>query len=218
MIMSEKLDYKKAYKELFLPPAHPHLIEVPDMLFIAVDGQGDPNTSPAYQHAVEVLYSLSYAIKMSKMDGSQPEGYHEYTVFPLEGLWSLSNLDDISAAFEIKDKSGFLWTSMIRQPAFVTQAAFEQARDKLAKKKPGLDLSAARLMRYHEGLCVQMMHTGPYDAEPATVRAMTRFMEEQGHVHDFDSGRRHHEIYISDPRKTAPDKMKTVLRHPVRKA
>lgn len=216
--MNNKLDYKKAYREFYLPPTVPHIIEVPEMLFIAVDGQGDPNTSPAYRHALEALYGLSYAIKMSKMDGSQPEGYHEYTVFPLEGLWDLGDLNSISAAFEIKDKGSFLCTSMIRQPDFVTPAVFEQARDKVARKKPSLNLSAARLMRYQEGLCVQMMHIGPYDAEPASVRAMARFAEEQGYVHDFESGRRHHEIYLSDPRKTTPDKLKTVLRHPVRRA
>ena len=205
-------------KALYAPSTTPHLIVVPDMLFLAVDGQGDPNTSAAYQNAVEALYGLSYAIKMSKMDGTQPEGYYEYSVFPLEGLWDLNNLDAISAAFEIKDKAGFLWTSMIRQPEFVTQEVLTQARQKLARKKPALDTAAVRLMRYREGLCVQVMHLGPYDAEPATVRAMARFVEENGCVHDFDSGRRHHEIYLSDPRRTAPEKLKTVLRHPVAKA
>ncbi len=214
----EKLDYRKAYKAQYNPSPGPHLIDLPPAVYLAVDGEGDPNTSPAYQQALEVLYALSYGIKMSKMDGTQPTGYHEYTVFPLEGLWCLKDLDDITQAFELKDKSGFLWTSMIRQPDFVTADVVESIRDKVAKKKPGLDLSLARLYRYEEGLCVQCLHLGPYDDEPATVRAMADYIAQQGYVHDFESGRRHHEIYLGDPRKTAPDKLRTVLRHPIKKA
>ena len=211
----EKLDYKKEYKDLYQPAAKPSLIEVPEMIFIAVDGAGDPNTCPEYKAAMEILYGLSFTIKMSKMDGSQPEGYFEYVVPPLEGLWFA---DGISFdGMNVTDKSKFKWVSMIRQPEFVTEQVFETAREKLAKKKPDLDLSKARLMKYTEGLCVQIMHKGAYDDEPRSIEMIKKFAAGNGLTEDFSEGRFHHEIYLSDPRKCAPKRLRTVIRHPVSK-
>jgi hypothetical protein len=199
-------DFKKEYRDLYLPTAAPAIVDVPEMTFFAVDGEGDPNTSEEYKNALEVLYGLSYAVKMSKKGDVQPEGYFDFVVPPLEGLWQ----------GDIGDKSGFRWTAMIRQPDFVTESVFERAKETLAKKKPRLDLSAARLERFAEGLCAQLMHLGPYDDEPASVVRLTKFVAENGYVSDVSARRRHHEIYLADPRKTAPDKLKTVLRQPIK--
>lgn len=210
----EKLDYKKEYKDLYQPSIKPSVIDVPEMLFIAVNGQGDPNTCAEYKEAMEILYGLSFSIKMSKMSGTQPEGYFEYVVPPLEGLW---HVDDIAFdGMNVTDKNRFKWISMIRQPEFVTESVFESAREALAKKKPHLDLSKARLMKMTEGLCVQIMHKGAYDDEPASIEKLKRFAAENGYAEDFSDGRYHHEIYLSDPRKCAPQRLRTVIRHPVR--
>lgn len=211
----EKLDYKKEYKDLYQPAAKPSLIDVPEMSFFAVDGAGDPNTSPAYAEAMEILYGLSFTVKMSKMNGTQPEGYFEYVVPPLEGLWSA---DGVSFdGLNVSDKNMFKWVSIIRQPEFVTEEVFEWAKDILAKKKPQLDLSKARFMTFTEGLCVQIMHKGSYDSEPESIMKMKRFAEGNGLTEDFSADRLHHEIYLSDPRKCAPERLRTVIRHPVRK-
>ncbi len=212
--MADKLDYKKEYKELYSPKKKPDVIDVPEMVFITVDGKGDPNTCAAYKNAMEVLYGLSYSVKMSKMNGTQPEGYFEYVVPPLEGLWWGEG--EYFDGVHITDKNRFCWTSMIRQPEFVTQDVFEQAKAALAKKKPELDLSTARLVKYVEGLCAQIMHTGPYDDEPATIEILEKFITEAGYQNDISDFRKHHEIYLGDPRKTAPEKLKTVIRHPIR--
>lgn len=211
----EKIDYKKSEKHLYLPKG-PVIVQVPEMVFFAVEGRGDPNTAPAYQEAMEILYGLSFTVKMSKMGGETPEGYFEYVVPPLEGLWwtDQPGFDGRAPA----DKSDFRWVSLIRQPDFVTEEVFHWAREKLAAKKPGLDLSAARFLRWEEGLCAHVLHTGPYDSEPATIDALEAFIAEQGCVPDFSDTRRHHEIYLSDPRRTAPVKLKTLIRHPVRRA
>jgi len=206
-------DYKKIEKELYQPKTTPSIIEVPIMTFIAIDGMGNPNTSEAYKEALEILYGLSYSIKMSKMGGSAPDGYFDYVVAPLEGLWWSLGGGTVS----FSDKDSFCWTSMIRQPEFVTKEVFESAKTSLSRKKPGLDLSKARLMKLTEGLCVQVMHIGPYDDEPATIEAMDRYATENGFVIDINDTRRHHEIYLSDPRKVAPEKLKTVIRHPITK-
>lgn len=211
----EKLDYKKEYKDLYQPKTKPSIIEVPEMIFIAIDGKGDPNTSSEYKEALEILYGLSFTIKMSKMSGTQPEGYFEYVVPPLEGLWYV---DD--AKFDgtnITDKSRFGWTSMIRQPEFVTEEVFENARNTLAKKKSELDLSKARLIKMTEGLCVQIMHKGSYDNEPESIAKMREFAENSGYSEDISDTRFHHEIYLSDPRRCAPENLKTVIRHPIRR-
>ncbi len=206
------LDFKKEFRELYMPKTTPSIVDVPEMTFIMVDGRGDPNTSLEYKEAVELLYGLSYTIKMSN------RAVLEYVVPPLEGFWSVSDKDFRGGGAPIPDKSKFEWTMMIRQPDFVTQEVFLSAVDALKKKKPDLDVSRARLDKLTEGLCVQVMHIGPYDSEPATIMALDRFATENGYIVDINDIRRHHEIYISDPRKTAPEKLKTVIRHPVRKA
>jgi len=211
----DKLDYKKEYKDLYQPKTKPSIIDVPKMIFIAVDGKGDPNTCDEYKQAMEILYGLPFTINMSKMNGTQRDGYFEVVVPPLEGLWYM---DDVTFdGLNITDKSKFQWTSMIRQPEFVTEEVFEAAKKALKKKKPDLDLTGARLMKMTEGLCVQIMHKGAYDDEPASIIKMKEFVSENGYIEDFSEGRMHHEIYLSDPRRYAPEKLKTVIRHPVRK-
>ena len=205
-------DFKKTEKDLYQPKTTPSIIDVPEMVFIAIDGKGDPNTSDAYKEALEALYGLSYSIKMSKKSGSAPEGYFDYVVPPLEGLWWSPD----GGMVDFMDKGSFYWTSMIRQPGFVTSDVFEAAKTALAEKKPELDLSKARLEEITEGLCVQAMHIGSYNNEPATVAGMERFAIDNGYVIDINENRRHHEIYLSDPRKTAPEKLKTVIRHPIK--
>ena len=211
----DKIDYKKTEKHLYLPKA-PAIVQVPEMAFFAVDGAGDPNTSPAYRQAMEILYGLSFTVKMSRMSGEEPAGYFDYVVPPLEGLWWT---DD--PGFDGKppaDKNDFRWTSLIRQPDFVTEDIFGWALERLAKKKPELDLSKARFLRWEEGLCAHLLHIGPYDEEPASIDKLSAFTEKEGHSVDFSETRRHHEIYLGDPRRTAPEKLKTVIRHPVKKA
>lgn len=212
---TKKLDYKKEYKDLYQPPIRPSIIQVPEMIFLAVDGRGNPNTSWEYAQALEILYGLSFTIKMSKMSGQQPEGYFEYVVPPLEGLWHVE--DALFDGINITDKDRFCWTSMIRQPEFVTEEVFCWAKEQLAAKKPELDLEQVRLMRMTEGLCVQIMHKGPYDEEPQSIERMRQFVIENGYKEDISGTRRHHEIYLSDPRRCAPERLRTVIRHPVRK-
>jgi len=206
-------DFKKEQKELYQPKTA-SIVDVPEMVFIMVDGTGNPNTSEEYQSAVEVLYGLSYTIKMSKKGGKTPPGYFDFVVPPLEGLWWLADRESID--FSEKDK--YRWTSMIRQPDFVTPEVFEDAQTSLLKKKPGLDLSVARLERFVEGLCAQIMHIGPYDEEPVSIEKLERVIAESGYHSDISDLRRHHEIYLNDPRKVAPEKNKTIIRHPVKKA
>lgn len=208
----DKLDYKKEYKELYQPATKPSIVDVPEIIFIAVDGNGDPNTCDEYKDALELLYGLSFAIKMSKMSGTQPEGYFEYVVPPLEGLWSVEG-EDFDGT-NITDKSRFRWKSMIRQPEFVTESVFEDAKAALQRKKPQLDVSKAKLLKYTEGLCVQIMHKGSYDSEPESIEKMRKFAAENGYREDF-CNRYHHEIYLSDPRRCDPEKLKTVIRHPI---
>ena len=207
------IDYKKTEKDLYHPKTTPSIINVPEMVFIAVDGVGNPNTSESYKAALEVLYGLSYSLKMSKMKGTQPDGYFEYVVPPLEGLWWLPD----GGMMDYAKKDRFCWTSLIRQPEFVTPEVFELTRTELAKKKPDIDTSKARLVKITEGLCVQVMHIGSYDDEPATILAMEKYAIDNGYTIDINDTRSHHEIYLSDPRKIAPEKLKTVIRHPIRK-
>ena len=211
--MAGAFDYKKEQKDLYFPKAKPSIIDVPEMLFIMIDGKGNPNTSSEYEKALEILYGLSYSIKMSKKSGTQPENYFDYVVPPLEGLWwgEAGYFDGLN----ITDKDKLCWTSMIRQPEFVTQEVFEKAKQSLGKKKPELDLSLARLVSFNEGLCAQIMHIGSYDDEPATITVLEKHIIESGYKNDISEIRRHHEIYLSDPRKTAPEKLKTVIRHPI---
>lgn len=211
----EKFDYKKEYKDLYQPKTKPSIIEIPEMIFIAIDGKGDPNTSDEYKEALEILYGLSFTIKMSKMSGTRPEGYFEYVVPPLEGLWYVD--DAKFNGTNITDKNRFCWISMIRQPEFVTEKVFENARNALAKKKRELDLSKARLMKMTEGLCIQIMHKGAYDNEPESIAKIREFAEKIGYTEDISDTRFHHEIYLSDPRRCAPENLKTVIRHPIRR-
>lgn len=207
-------DFKKEYKDLYQPKKTPSIVDVPEMLFIMVDGKGDPNTSAQYASAIEILYGLSYTIRFSKGWA----GSFAYVVPPLEGLWALDDGGAFIGGGPIPDKNKFVWTSMIRQPEFVSQEVFEAAKVSLSKKKPGLDLSLARLETCAEGLCVQALHIGPYDDEPATVAAMDRFAEQSHCAVDISQKRRHHEIYLSDYRRTPPEKLRTILRHPIRAA
>ncbi len=211
--MEKAFDFKKEYKDLYMPKVTPHIIDVPAMVFIMVDGKGNPNTCQAYKDALEILYGMSFSIKMSKMSGTQPKGYFEYVVPPLEALWW--GEDGYFDGINITDKDKFCWTSMIRQPEFVTQEVFETAKQALGKKKPELDLTPARLASFKEGLCAQIMHLGSYDNEPATIKIMETFITESGYKSDLAGKRKHHEIYLGDPRKTAPEKLKTVIRHPI---
>ena len=206
-------DFKKAYKEFYLPPKQPALVTVPSMTFLAVRGQGDPNQpGGAYQQAIGLLYAVAFTIKMSKLGPRQPEGYFDYVMPPLEGLWRQGE----SGHMDLTRKADFQWVSLLRLPDFVTEEVFHWAVGEAAKKKK-LDLSPVTYSPWTEGLCVQCMHLGPYDHEPATLRAMEDYAREQGYTLDFGPDRWHHELYLSDPRRGRPEKRKTVLRLPVRK-
>ena len=205
-------DYKKEYKEFYMPKDRPAIVTVPSMNYIAVRGKGDPNQEDGeYKQAIGLLYGIAFTIKMSKKGDHQIEGYFDYVVPPLEGFWWQPGV----AGVDYADKASFNWVSAIRVPDFVDDAEFAWAVEAATAKKR-LDFSPVRLIEIEEGLCVQCMHIGPYDDEPATVAAMHEFAEAQGYVPDFSDVRRHHEIYLSDPRKADPAKMKTVVRHPVR--
>ena len=207
-------DFKKEYRDLYQPKSKPAIVEVPRMRFLAVEGEGDPNEEGgAYKHAIELLYGIAYTLKMSYKTDHVIPGFFEYVVPPLEGFWWQPGV----AGVDYANKSSFHWMSAIRVPEFVTDAEFAWALEAATAKKR-LDFSPVQLVEIEEGLCVQCMHVGPYDDEPATVAAMHEFAESQGCIPDFSDARRHHEIYLSDPRKAAPEKMKTVVRHPVRKA
>lgn len=206
-------DFKKEYKEFYLPKTKPALITVPPMNYLAVRGKGDPNEEDgAYQQAIGLLYGVAYTIKMSKKGDHRIEGYFDYVVPPLEGFWQQEGTDAIDYAH----KERFVWVSVIRLPDFVTKADFAWAVQEAAAKKKQ-DFSAVEFLTVEEGLCVQCMHIGPYDKEPETVAAMDAFLAANGYTNDLTQTRRHHEIYLSDVRKTAPDKLKTVIRHPIRK-
>lgn len=205
-------DFKKEYREFYLPKNRPEIVTVPKANYIAVRGHGDPNEpGGAYQKAIEVLYSVAYTLKMSYKTDHKIEGFFEYVVPPLEGFWWQDGVNGVDDG----DKSAFNWISVIRLPDFVTEADFRWAVDTAAKKKK-LDCSAAELLPIDEGLCVQILHIGSYDAEPETVAVLDRFLAENGYVNDFSPIRLHHEIYLSDARKTAPNKLKTVIRHPIK--
>ena len=207
-------DFKKEYKEFYLPKDTPSVVTVSPMNYLAVWGKGDPNEEGgAYQQAIGLLYGVAYTIKMSKKGDHRIDGYFDYVVPPLEGFWWQDGVTGIDYAHKEK----FHWISVIRLPDFVTRADFDWAVQEATNKKK-TDFSSVKFWTYEEGLCVQCMHTGPYDDEPATVERMHRFMEEQGYILDITEQRLHHEIYLSDARKTAPEKLKTVIRHPIRKA
>lgn len=206
-------DYKKEYKEFYLPPVKPKIVCVSEMQFVSVSGAGDPNDENGeYKTALTVLYAISYTIKMSKMGDHRIDGYFDYVVPPLEGFWYQKGIDGIDYC----RKDLFNWNSVIRLPDFVTQKDFDWAKDMVVAKK-GLDCTKAKLFKITEGECVQIMHIGSYDDEPASVKLMDEFAVTNGYELDFSSERLHHEIYLSDPRKTAAEKLRTVIRHPVKK-
>ena len=206
-------DFKKEYREFYLPKNRPGIVTVPKANYIAVRGQGDPNEEGgAYQAAVGVLYAVAYTLKMSYKTDHRIEGFYEYVVPPLEGFWRQEGVQGVNYA----DKAAFRWISVIRLPDFVTEEDFRWAVETAAKKKK-LDCSAAEYLTIEEGLCVQILHEGSFDAEPATVALMDRYLAENGYENNFSDARLHHEIYLSDPRKAAPEKWKTVIRHPIRK-
>ena len=205
-------DYKKEYKEFYMPPKQPTIVTVPPMNFIAVRGQGDPNEEGGeYKQAIGLLYGIAFTVKMSKKGDREIEGYFDYVVPPLEGFWRQNGISGIDYAHKEK----FEWISLIRLPDFVTKADFEWASEQASKKKK-TDFSKVEFLTYDEGLCVQCMHIGSYDDEPATVQKMHEFMQQKGYALDINDQRFHHEIYLSDARKTTPDKLKTVIRHPIR--
>ncbi len=205
-------DYKKEYRTFYMPKKQPQILEIPEMRFVAVAGQGDPNEQDGeYQAAIETLYSIAYTVKMSKKGSHQIDGYFDFVVPPLEGFWWQGE----TAAIDYERKDTFHWISVIRLPEFVTQEEFAWAVTEAERKKKR-DFSKAFYWTLKEGLCVQCMHLGPYDEEPATVARMETYLEEQGYELDFTETRRHHEIYLTDVRKTAPEKLKTVIRHPIR--
>ena len=205
-------DYKKEYKEFYLPPKAPGIVTVPAMSFLAVRGQGDPNEeNGAYKQALDLLYAMAFTINMSKMGDHKLEGYFDYVVPPLEGLWWQAGVCGV----DYTRKAEFRWISLIRLPEFVTEEVFDWAVREATEKKQR-DFSQVEFFPWEEGLCVQCMHIGPYDDEPATVAAMEAFAKEQGYGLDFSQGRFHHEIYLSDARRTRPEKLKTVIRQPVK--
>ena len=206
-------DYKKEYKEFYLPPKTPGIVTVPAMNFLAVRGHGDPNEEKgAYKQAIGLLYAVAYTIKMSKMGSHKMDGYFDYVVPPLEGLWWQEGVHGV----DYTHKEDFSWISLIRLPDFVTKAEFDWAVQEASRKKK-LDCSPVEFFPWEEGLCVQCMHIGPYDDEPATVAAMAEYAKAHGYAADFGENRFHHEIYLSDVRRCKPESLKTVVRHPVRK-
>ena len=206
-------DFKKEYKEFYMPKGKPEIVTVPKMNYIAVSGNGNPNEEDCeYKKSIELLYGIAYTIKMSKKGDHKIEGYFDYVVPPLEGFWWQENVDGI----DYSRKENFQWISVIRLPDFVTKADFEWATEEATRKKK-MDFSKVEFLEIEEGLCVQCMHSGSYDDEPATVAAMDKFIADNGYENDISDTRRHHEIYLSDARKVAPEKLKTVIRHPIKK-
>lgn len=207
-------DFKKEYREFYLPKDQPEIVTVPRANYIAVRGSGDPNeTDGAYQQAISVLYAVAYTLKMSYKTDHRIEGFYDYVVPPLEGFWRQDGLDGI----DYSRKAAFHWISVIRLPDFITENDLAWAVETASKKKK-LDCSGAEFLTIDEGLCVQIMHIGPFDAEPETVSLMDRFIADHGYRNDFSDTRMHHEIYLSDARKVPPEMWKTVIRHPIRKA
>lgn len=210
--MGHSLDYKKEYKDLYLPKNKPSIIPIPKMKFVMVKGKGDPNTSEEYKDALSVLYGISFTIKMSKMGPIKLDGYFEYVVPPLEGLWWIDGKE-----FSLTNKNDLSWISMIRLPDFVTKDTFSWAKETLSPKKPDLDLSNAYYEELEEGLCIQIMHLGPYDTEEESFKTMEEYRKENGYKRVKKGIWDHHEIYLTDPRKCKSENNKVVLRYNVEK-
>ena len=206
-------DFKKEYKEFYLPPERPEIVTVPRASYIAVRGSGDPNAPDGeYQRAIGVLYAVAYTLKMSYKTDHRIEGFFEYVVPPLEGFWWQEGM----SGMDYKNKAALQWISVIRLPDFVTEADFDWAVETASRKKK-LDCSKAEFLTVEEGLCVQIMHVGSFDDEPRSVALMDEFIRQNGYENDFSAERLHHEIYLSDARKVAPEKWRTVIRHPIRR-
>lgn len=207
-------DYKKEYKEFYMPEKKPSIVMVPSMNYIGVRGQGDPNEEEGeYKQSIGLLYGIAYTIKMSKKGNHQMDGYFDFVVPPLEGFWWQDGVKGV----DYSRKEDFRWISLIRLPDFVTRDEYQWAVEEGTRKKKK-DFSKVEFLSIDEGLCVQCMHIGPYDAEPETVARMHEFIDQQGYTLDITDERHHHEIYLSDARKVAPEKLKTVIRHPIKKA
>lgn len=207
-------DFKKEYKEFYMPKNKPEIVTVPKANYIAVRGKGNPNEiDGAYQQAISILYAVAYTLKMSYKTEHKIEGFFEYVVPPLEGFWWQDNVDGIDYA----DKAAFNQISVIRLPEFITKKDFEWAVETASEKKK-LDCSSAEFLTVDEGLCVQIMHIGAFDDEPQTVALMDEYIAQNGYENDITESRLHHEIYLSDARKVAPEKWKTVIRHPIKRS
>lgn len=205
-------DYKKEYKEFYMPKRKPGIVDVPPMNYLAVRGSGNPNEEgSAYKQSIGLLYAVAFTIKMSKMGDHRIDGYFDYVVPPLEGFWWQEGVQEI----DFNHKEAFQFISVIRLPDFVTKKDFDWAVEEAERKKK-TDFSKVEWMTCHEGLCVQCMHIGAYDDEPETIRRMHEFIAAQGYEPDRTKERRHHEIYLSDARKAAPERLKTVIRHPIK--
>ena len=206
-------DFKKECKEYYMPKNKPAIVDVPAANYIAVSGKGNPNEEGgAYQQAISILYAVAYTLRMSYKTGYKINGFFEYVVPPLEGFWGQDGMDSV----DYSNKSSFNWISVIRLPDFITKQNFEWAVTTASKKK-GIDCSSAYFLTLNEGLCVQIMHLGSYDSEPETIAIMERYLLQNGYVKDSKGDRLHHEIYLSDPRKCAPEKLKTVISLPVKR-
>lgn len=207
-------DYKKEYKEFYLPKSKPSIVTIPKMNYIAVRGKGNPNDENGeYKNSIGLLYAIAFTIKMSYKGTHQIEGYFEYVVPPLEGLWWQEGRKN---SIDYQNKGEMQFISMIRLPDFVTEEDFNWAKEEATKKKK-VDFSKVEFFTYEEGTCVQCMHIGSYDLEPKTIEKMEEYMIENGYELDITDTRLHHEIYLSDPRRCEVSKLKTVIRHPIKK-
>ena len=206
-------DYKKEYKEFYLPGKKPQIVKVPKMNYIAVRGKGDPNEEGGdYKQSIGLLYGIAFTIKMSKKGNHEIQGYFDYVVPPLEGFWKQEGVKGV----DYSRKEEFQWISVIRLPDFVRKEDVEWAVAEAGRKKKQ-DFSKVEFLTVEEGLCVQCMHVGPFDDEPATVEIMDRFTQKNGYMKDFSDNRMHHEIYLSDARRVPAERLRTVIRHPVKK-
>ena len=224
-------DFKKEYKEFYMPKNKPEIVKIPPMNYVAVRGKGNPNVEGGdYQQAISILYAVAYTLKMSYKTDYKIEGFFEYVVPPLEGFWWQGEQHPVDAerrtdragrrenikGIDYSNKDTFNWISVIRLPDFITEKDFAWAVQTATKKKK-IDCSLAEFLTIDEGLCVQIMHQGSFDSEPATVALLEDYLKEQGYENDINEQRLHHEIYMSDARKVAPEKWKTVIRHPIKK-
>ena len=224
-------DFKKEYKEFYMPKNKPEIVKIPPMNYVAVRGKGNPNVECGdYQQAISILYAVAYTLKMSYKTDYKIEGFFEYVVPPLEGFWWQGEQHPVDAemrtdrtdrrenvkGIDYSNKDTFNWISVIRLPDFITEKDFAWAVQTATKKKK-IDCSPAEFLTIDEGLCVQIMHQGSFDSEPATVALLEDYLKEQGYENNINEQRLHHEIYMSDARKVAPEKWKTVIRHPIKK-